>query len=124
MARSAPTPSERRVFWQAHLARWRESGQSQAAYCRAHELSAAQFRWWKRTLGVNGVEPPPAEPVPAVTAAFVPVHLAPASPVPPPCASPVRAASGVTLQWRELRIELALGFDRSTLRAVLHTLES
>lgn len=118
MKRSTPTPSERRVVWQSHLAGWRASGQSQVAYCREHDLSSAQFRWWKRTLDAGGA-PPSAAALPEATSAFVAVQLKPEVIA---VAAPARSDSGVVLHWRELRIELALGFDLGTLRAVLQTL--
>jgi hypothetical protein len=37
-------------FWQEHLKAWSESGQTQAEYCRQHQISAAAFGWWKRQL--------------------------------------------------------------------------
>ncbi|MGH8296603.1 MAG: IS66 family insertion sequence element accessory protein TnpA, partial [Steroidobacteraceae bacterium] len=30
-------------FWKGHVAEWRCSGLTQAAYCRQHELSLARF---------------------------------------------------------------------------------
>lgn len=38
-------------FWKPHLAGWRDSGLSQAAYCREHGLSLKCFAYWRRTLG-------------------------------------------------------------------------
>ena len=38
-------------FWKPHLTGWRDSGLSQAAYCRQHGLSLKCFTYWRRTLG-------------------------------------------------------------------------
>ncbi len=38
-------------FWKPHLAGWRSSGLSQAAYCRQHGLELKRFCYWRRTLG-------------------------------------------------------------------------
>ena len=35
------------AFWRRHLVAWRDSGQSQAAYCRRHGLSLARFGYWR-----------------------------------------------------------------------------
>ena len=35
------------AFWRRHLVAWRDSGQSQAAYCRRHGLSLACFGYWR-----------------------------------------------------------------------------
>ncbi len=40
-------------FWQRHLQRWRQSGQSQAQYCRQQQLSEAAFGWWKGRLSAE-----------------------------------------------------------------------
>ena len=42
--------SGRREFWQAHVEAWRESGLTQRAYCRAHELAEVQLSHWKHRL--------------------------------------------------------------------------
>ncbi len=35
------------AFWRRHLVAWRDSGLSQAAYCRRHGLSLACFGYWR-----------------------------------------------------------------------------
>jgi hypothetical protein len=40
-------------FWQRHLQRWRQSGLSQAQYCRQQQLSDAAFGWWKGRLSAE-----------------------------------------------------------------------
>ena len=42
--------SRRGRFWLKHLQRWRQSGLSQAQYCRQQHLSAPAFGWWKGRL--------------------------------------------------------------------------
>jgi hypothetical protein len=37
-------------YWQAHLDSWVQSGLSQAAYCRRHDLDYGRFRKWKERL--------------------------------------------------------------------------
>ena len=37
-------------FWTGHLAEWRSSGLTQAAYCRQHSLSIPSLGYWRRTL--------------------------------------------------------------------------
>jgi len=48
----------RRRFWAGHLQGWKQSGLSQAEYCRQHQLSATTFAWWK----TRGTPPVPAAP--------------------------------------------------------------
>lgn len=46
----ATARTERRDYWAAMVDDWRESGQSMAAYCRAHELAYWQFLYWRGKL--------------------------------------------------------------------------
>ncbi len=38
------------AFWKPHLDGWRDSGLSQAAYCREHGLHLKCFAYWRRKL--------------------------------------------------------------------------
>ncbi|OHB63444.1 MAG: hypothetical protein A2Y76_13495 [Planctomycetes bacterium RBG_13_60_9] len=40
-------------FWQRHLQRGKQSGVSQAQYCRQQQLSIAAFGWWKGRLSAG-----------------------------------------------------------------------
>ena len=42
-----------RAFWPIHIDQWRASGQSQAAYCRQHDLCPQKFSYWKRKSSVK-----------------------------------------------------------------------
>ncbi len=46
--------TQRGRFWLEHLRRWKQSGLSQAQYCRQQHLSAQAFGWWKGRLSVAG----------------------------------------------------------------------
>ena len=91
MARSKATGHHevivrRRERWQQLLGRWRQSGWSQARFCRRWRIPLWQFSWWKKRL---------EETAPAVPAApcgppaggqeagagdlFVPLRLSPAA---------------------------------------------
>ena len=41
---------EREQRWVKYVAAWRQSGMSQAEYCRRHGLAPADFSWWKHQL--------------------------------------------------------------------------
>ncbi|HEV7775842.1 MAG TPA: IS66 family insertion sequence element accessory protein TnpB [Luteibacter sp.] len=59
------------AFWRRHLAAWRDSGLSQAAYCRQMDVSLSSFGYWRGKLGEVAEPRPPAllplvvSPVPA-----------------------------------------------------------
>ena len=42
------TSEDLSVYWQGQINRWRESGQSQQAYCKTHDLSYTRFIYWRR----------------------------------------------------------------------------
>jgi transposase len=66
MARATCDPG-REPYWRKVLARWRRSGLTVRAFCRAEGVNEPRFYWWRRKLGQ--VEPKEPEP------AFVPVHV-------------------------------------------------
>lgn len=46
----APYEDDGTDYWQGHLDSWVQSGLSQAAYCRRHDLDYGRFRKWKERL--------------------------------------------------------------------------
>ena len=40
----------RREFWEAHVEAWQDSGLTQRAYCREHQLPETQLSHWKHRL--------------------------------------------------------------------------
>ena len=40
-------PSQGMAFWRVHIERWRESGVTQAEYCRQNDLKPSRFYVWK-----------------------------------------------------------------------------
>ena len=55
----------REPYWRQILARWRRSGLSVRAFCRAEGVDEPQFYRWRRKLGHADAKNP----------AFVPVHV-------------------------------------------------
>jgi hypothetical protein len=53
------TTTQKQQFWQKHLALWRDSGLSQAAYCRQHELEQNSLSYHKHKQSTDLV---PASP--------------------------------------------------------------
>ena len=41
---------ERETQWRKRVGAWRQSGSSQAAFCRQQGLAPADFSWWKHEL--------------------------------------------------------------------------
>lgn len=91
--------------WAAHLASWQKSGMSQAAYCRAHGLSAQSFGYWLRKD--EGIRPQP----PAPAGALVPVAVAGA----------VSSVAEVCLP-NGLRLRVPLAGDPGTVAALARAL--
>ena len=40
----------KRIFWEHHLGQWQQSGLSQLAYCRKHQLKPHRFYYWRRRI--------------------------------------------------------------------------
>lgn len=45
-----------KTFWPIHIEHWQVSGQSQAAYCRQHDLCPQKFSYWKRKSTVKSTD--------------------------------------------------------------------
>jgi hypothetical protein len=97
--------------WRELLSAQQASGQSIAAYCRAHDVRAWQFYEWKKRLRQSEAPSFVAVSVKAEERAML------SSPTYPPSAIELRHSRG----W-SLRIEP--GFDAVHLRRVLSVLES
>ena len=52
--------------WRVLLRRWKDSGLSQAEFCRRRGIAAWKFSWWKRRLSGAGAVP---------SGSFVPVQV-------------------------------------------------
>lgn len=63
------------AFWKPHLDGWRDSGLSQAAYCRQHGLSLKCFAYWRRNLDQTPVRLSAPTSMPALVP--IVVHDAP-----------------------------------------------
>ncbi len=42
--------NQKQQHWKAHIDGWKESGKTQAGYCREHELKIKTFSYWMRKL--------------------------------------------------------------------------
>ena len=99
----------KRRHWKKQIARWKESGFSQAEYCRRNHLKVHQMVYWKKQL---------AEPNPKPSPQFVRMDLErvlDSSAVTAP--TPLRLVFGGAFF-----IEVNKGFDPATLEQVLRTL--
>ena len=96
----------REPYWRRVLARWKRSGLSVRAFCRAEGLNALTFYWWRRELERRD-QPQPA---------FLPVHVVAETTEPPTGGIEVVLANG-----RCLRV--GAGFDPRTLVRVVELLE-
>jgi transposase-like protein len=90
------------------IGRWRRSGQSVRAFCRAEQISEPKFYWWRRRLE----QPKQQKP------SFLPVHVVRDAPDQPAA----RNIEVVLANGRSLRVPP--GFDRRTLIALVEALEA
>lgn len=97
----------KRRFWEAHIKNWQQGGLSQVAYCRKHDLQQHQFSYWKKKLIQSDSD-----------ISFVPLDLSQHLPV-------VVKASMINLFTPGgYKIEINTGFDPSTLKQLLKTVQS
>jgi len=100
---------QRSQFWQSHLETWKDSGLSQAEYCRQKELKSRIFTYWKLKLSSQDS---PVELVQVCTESI------PSIPRFNHSGSPLR----LTVNCR-FAIDIPDGFSQSTLLQVLQTLQ-
>jgi len=50
--------AEKKGFWQEHIKSWRQSGLSQAHYCKARSLALSTFQYWRRKINQDSTDPP------------------------------------------------------------------
>lgn len=108
MANTAtPRRRQREPFWRDLITRQRRSGQSIAAFCRAHGVSQPSFFAWRRRLRWH-------EDGSAAT--FVPVQIDLSAPFPHAAPIEIVLRSGTCVRVSD-------GCDRQTLETVLAALE-
>ncbi len=95
-------------YWGAHIEQWRESGLSQAEYCRRMDLSKSSFGYWRRRFAEAEQHTGQATEV-----VLVPMEAR----AEPEQETPLQLYVG-----EACRIELTAGFRRQTLRDVLAAL--
>lgn len=67
------SPDTRSQYWKEQINAWQASGQSQQAFCRAHDLNYPNFGYWLRKLRRLGV----VDAAPRRSTGFVPVVASP-----------------------------------------------
>ena len=97
---------EKRQKWANHIKNWRQSGQSQAQYCREQELSPKLFYYWKRKFSDRRAEGLSLVPIGIHP---IQVHQARSSPL--------------VVNVGQYKVEIGIGFDSATLGRVIQVLE-
>ncbi|MBF0257437.1 MAG: IS66 family insertion sequence element accessory protein TnpB [Desulfamplus sp.] len=106
------TREQRSKFWQSHLEIWKDSGLSQAEYCRQKQLKSRIFTYWKLKLSSQD------SPVKFIQVCAESVPPIPSAPVFNNSGSPLR----LTVNCR-FAIDIPDGFSPATLQQVLRTLQ-
>jgi len=103
--------SDKKVYWQNLIREWEESGMSQAAFCRTRNITHSNFFMWRRRLA--------AESTPPLSAVFAPVKIKQEDIMlcKPTSSTPVRL-----ILKNNVRLEIASGIDKATLKVVLDVL--
>jgi transposase-like protein len=105
--RATRSRHNREQFWRDLIARQQRSGQSIAAFCRAHGVSQPSFFSWRKRLRSHRAAPP---------SPFVPVQI--------DLSSPLAHAAPIEIVLRSgACVRVSHGCDRQTLETVLAVLE-
>ena len=96
-------------YWQEHLERWRQSGLSQAEYCRQNGLKLRRWNYWKKNLARNRIDS---------GVCFVPVKISSGLPVSVP-----RSHLSL-LTSNGYKVQVGIGFDPTTLKQLILTVQS
>ncbi len=100
---------EKARYWRDRLAAWKRSGESQAEFCRLHNLRTHRFTYWKRRITEEGNE--------SLDLVEVPRAMVP-SPEPRYSAAPA-----LVIEVGRYRVELASDFCPRAFSSVLDELE-
>ena len=104
---SEPDSINKQQFWKFHINNWHQSKMSQTAYCRKHGLTLHRFIYWKKALNRQDS-----------AISFVPVPVSPNLPV------AIEASNLNLFTANGYRIEVSTGFDPTTLKQLIHTVQS
>jgi transposase len=108
MARMVESGRSREPYWRLIVARWKSSGLSARAFCRAEGVNEPKFYWWRREL----IRRDQSKPNPA----FLPVRVVADKPEPRTGSVEVILANGRC-------VRVGVGFDPHTLVQVVELLE-
>lgn len=104
---------DRERQWSRTIAGWKQSGQTQTAYCGERGISIHTFRWWKRRL--RGATPSDEQPhADTLETTLVPVTVKDDA--------PSEAIEIVVSNDRRIRVSAR--FDEALLRQVISVVES
>jgi len=103
---------ETRELWRNHMKTWQESGLSQAAYCRQHQIKGHKFLYWKKRLL--------RKPASSVSPTFAEL------PIGKIFGKPTRSTLGpIRIEVRGgYQIAIEKGFDPQTLLELIRVLDS
>lgn len=103
--------SDKKVYWQNIIREWEKSGMSQAAFCRTRNITHSNFFVWRKRLAAESTAP--------LSAVFAPVTIKQEDIMlsKPTASMPVRL-----VLKNNVRLEIASGIDKATLKVVLDVL--
>ena len=96
-------------YWQAQVDKWRESGLSQAEFCRQIGISSKSLGYWKRQFEQRQTTGQETQAVVAVPIAQVNERREGGQPI-------------ILHAWHDLRIEIPADFAPESLEKIIHVL--
>jgi hypothetical protein len=105
--RQIKSKEEKRRYWQGHIESWRQSGLSQAEYCRRNTLPIKSFGYWKSRNSRSS----------RGGLTFFPLVLSNS------VVTPSQASLQLMLQEKRFTIEIKEDFSPATLKKLILSLE-
>ena len=58
--------ARKKTYWHEHIKAWKQSGLSQANFCKVRSLALSTFQYWRRKIGPSGNDSPRFYPLAVV----------------------------------------------------------
>jgi hypothetical protein len=101
--------TQKKTYWQEHIKSWRQSGLSQADFCKARSLALSTFQYWRRKISQGSNDSP----------RFYPLAVMPSIEAPNKTPGILR----VILGDRRFVVEIGEDFSETTLQKLIVALE-
>ena len=101
--------AQKKTYWQEHIKAWKQSGLSQAHFCKVRSLALSTFQYWRRKIFQDSNDSP----------RFYPLAVMPSL----EASNKTPGVLRVILGNRRFVLEIGEDFSETTLKKLIATLE-